>query len=270
MTLYLSFAFFLLGAIVASFVGVVAARLNTGEGIVRGRSRCDACGKPLDVFDLVPILSYVAGGGRARCCGVRISWRAPLMELVLGALYVLAYRQLGFSSSLLVLLAALAVLLALVLYDLAHMIVPTALLLPLCVLSAIFAWLVAPDLHALYVVAGVAAIEGLIILLLHVGSRGRAMGFADAPLTLALALIAGPEAISGFVYTFWLGAVIGIVLLLGRPRGSRMGVEVPFAPYLALGFLLAYFTQWDLLIHIAGLLLWSSWSLRPLSSCSRA
>jgi prepilin signal peptidase PulO-like enzyme (type II secretory pathway) len=41
-------------------------------------------------------------------------------------------------------------------------------------------------------------------------------------------------------------------VLLGRPRGSRMGVEVPFAPYLAAGFLLAYFTEWNPFIFIGG------------------
>jgi len=39
--------------------------------------------------------------------------------------------------------------------------------------------------------------------------------------------------------------VVGIVLLARAPRGARMGIEVPFAPFLAAGFLLAYFTQWD-------------------------
>jgi prepilin signal peptidase PulO-like enzyme (type II secretory pathway) len=32
--------------------------------------------------------------------------------------------------------------------------------------------------------------------------------------------------------------------LVGRPKGHRMGIEVPFVPFLAVGFLLAYFTQW--------------------------
>ena len=71
------------------------------------------------------------------------------------------------------------------------------------------------------------------------------MGFADAPFALGLALLTGTGAFPGFIFSFWIGAVVGIVLLAKRPRGSRMGVEVPFAPFLATGFLLAYFTQWN-------------------------
>jgi prepilin signal peptidase PulO-like enzyme (type II secretory pathway) len=80
---------------------------------------------------------------------------------------------------------------------------------------------------------------------LHYVSGGRLMGFSDAPLVFALALLVGPAAIPGFAFSFWIGAVVGIFLLLGRPAGSRMGVEVPLAPFLAAGFLLAYFTSWN-------------------------
>jgi leader peptidase (prepilin peptidase)/N-methyltransferase len=251
--IYLSFVFFLLGAIVASFVGVVAARLNTGESIARGRSRCDACGQELGAYDLVPILSYLATGGRARCCGARVSPYGPVAELALGALYALAYLELGLSWPLAALLIALALLLALVLYDLAHMILPPVLLAPFVLLALAFAWLVAPAPGSFGIVLVVALIIGGILALLHIVSGGRWMGLADAPLAFALALIAGPNAIAGFAYSFWIGAVIGIVLLLARPPGSRMGVEVPFAPYLALGFLLAFFISWNPFAIIAAL-----------------
>ena len=36
-----------------------------------------------------------------------------------------------------------------------------------------------------------------------------------------------------------------LALLFLRRGGPRMGVEVPFVPFLALGFLLAYFIQWN-------------------------
>lgn len=254
METYLSIIFFILGTLIASFIGVVVARLNTGESIVSGRSRCDACARPLDIFDLVPLLSYAAMGGRSRCCGAQLSPLAPLMELLLGGLYVLAYLQVGLGIPLLLLCIALALVLALVLYDLAHMVLPDTLLIPLVLVSVFFAFLQAPEPQAFLAVLLAALAVGGILLAMHFLSGGRWMGLADAPLAFALALIAGPAAISGFVYTFWVGAVIGVVLLLARPRGSRMGVEVPFAPFLALGFLLAYFTQWDLFIHIADLL----------------
>ena len=241
----ISFALFALGAIVASFVGVLAARLNTGQSFLSGRSRCDACAAPLPPGALVPIISYIVSGGRSLCCGARLSLYAPLSEFLLGGLFVLAYLRLGLTLSLLLMGVAFSALLALVLYDLAHQILTSMLLIVFVVASAVFRFFLMPSLpeflQTFFVALGIAAFLALI----HLLSRGRAMGLADAPLAFGLALLTGPAALPGFIFSFWLGALIGIKLLLKKPVGSRMGVEVPFAPYLAAGFLLAYFTQWN-------------------------
>jgi prepilin signal peptidase PulO-like enzyme (type II secretory pathway) len=74
------------------------------------------------------------------------------------------------------------------------------------------------------------------------------MGLGDAPVALALSLVAGTNAFSGLLFSFWIGAVIGIGILALYPRGHRMGIEVPFVPFLAAGYLLAFFTQWNPLL----------------------
>ena len=247
-----SVAFFLLGATVASFVGVVVARLNTGESIATGRSRRDACATPLPPHALVPILSYFFTGGRAHCCGARISLYAPLTEIMLGVLFVLAYLSLGLVIALPFMLISLSVLLALVLYDLLHQILPTALLSIFVVSAAITGYAASPFVEAFLSTLWAAFIIASSLALIHFLSRGRAMGLADTPLVFGLALLAGPAAFPGFVFSFWIGAVVGIIILVQRPRGSRMGVEVPFAPFLAAGFLLAYFTQWNPFALIIG------------------
>ncbi len=234
-----------LGAIVASFMGVVVARLNTGESIVRGRSRCDVCGATLSASAMVPVVSYLFSRGRARCCGARISFIAPLTELLLGVLFVLAYIRVGFTLALPFYLAALALLLALVLYDLAHQILPPVLLSLFVLASAIAGVLAAASFADFEGTLVIAFLTAGSLALINLLSRGRAMGFSDAPLTFGLALLTGPAAFPGFVYSFWIGALIGIILLARRPAGSRMGVEVPFAPFLAAGFLLAFITQWN-------------------------
>lgn len=237
--------FFVLGAIVASFIGVVVARLNTGQSFLVGRSRCDACDMPLPPRALVPILSYAAARGRAGCCGARVSLVAPFTEAFLGGLFVLAYLTLGFTIALPFMCTALALLLALVLYDLAHQILPPPLLYGFVAASLLSGYLSSPSFGAFSHILLVAFLIALSLAAIHVFSRGRAMGFADAPLAFGLSMLVGTAAFPGFIFSFWIGAVIGIALLLRRPRGSRMGVEVPFAPFLAAGFLLAYFTQWN-------------------------
>lgn len=236
---------FALGAIVASFVGVLVVRLNTGQGFLAGRSRCDACNEPLEPSALVPIFSYLAWGGKSRCCGTFLSFSSPLTELLLGGLFVLSYIQLGLSSVLFWMLLSLSLLLALVLYDFAHHILPFPLLVLFVITSAITGFLLAPAPSIFFSTLLTAFFMALFLALIHFVSGGRAMGLADAPFAFGLALLVGSAALPGFVFSFWIGAVVGIFILLKRPHGSRIGVEVPFAPFLAAGFILAYFTQWN-------------------------
>ena len=245
--------FFALGTVIASFVGVLVVRLNTGQGFLVGRSRCDACNAQLSSSVLVPIFSYFIGRGRARCCGASLSFYAPFTELLLGGLFALSYIRLGLSSVLVSMFASLSLLLALVLYDLAHQILPSILLSLFVAASAITGFLLAPSFFAFFNTVIIAFLIALFFALIHFLSRGRAMGFADAPFVFGLALLVGPAALPGFIFSFWIGAVIGLLILLKRPRGSRIGVEVPFAPFLAAGFLLALFTQWNPLIFTAAL-----------------
>lgn len=241
------FILFVLGALVASFIGVVSARLNTGHSIVSGRSRCDACDITLPPIMLVPVVSYVFTGGRAQCCGAPLSVYSPLTEIVLGGLFVLSYIKLGLTLELALLLVALCLLLGLVLYDLSHQILPPILLYPFVVVAFLMRYTLSSSTDELIVAGYFAVGVAAFLLALHVFSRGRAMGFADTPLALGLALLVGPElALTGLVYSFWIGAIVGITILLRRREGARMGIEVPFAPFLACGFLLAYFfIQWN-------------------------
>ncbi len=236
---------FTLGAIVASFSGVVAGRLHTGEPWVSGRSRCDSCGRFLSPLDLVPILAWLLSLGRCRTCGSRVPAAYPAFEALLGAVFALSYHALGLTLALAAFLAAVSVLAFIVLYDLRHTVVPSGaslLLAGACVLSA---WLSAPSLAAFGGALVAGGIIGLGFLAAHAFSKGRVMGLGDAPVAFSLAVLASPFAFAGLLFSFWTGAVIGIALLFTRQGGPKMGIEVPFVPFLALGFLLAYFVQWN-------------------------
>ena len=251
MLILLVTTFFALGAIIASFMGVVVGRLYTGESIARGFSRCDACGARLEAHALIPIISYFVSHARARCCGARLSWVAPLSEVLLGVLFALMYARLGMTLPLVPSLIALPPFLALVLYDLAHQILPPLLLLPFVLASAVAGYLAASSVEGFGFSVLVALAFALFFGALHFISNGRALGLADTPLVFGLALLAGPAAFSGLLFSFWIGAAVGITILFMTPSGSRMGIEVPFAPFLAAGFLLAYFTQWNILTLLA-------------------
>lgn len=77
----------LVGMIAGSFTLAVAWRSRRGLPWLWARSACPACGTVLGARDLVPLLSWMAARGRARCCGARISRRYPAAELIGAALF---------------------------------------------------------------------------------------------------------------------------------------------------------------------------------------
>ena len=87
------------------------------------------------------------------------------------------------------------------------------------------------------------ALLGAVIWLLPIGgiwvlSGGRAMGMGDVKLVPALGLILGwvgvGSAVVGLVSGWLIGAVVAIVLILGRR--ARSGTAIPFGPFLIAGF----------------------------------
>ena len=240
----LAAAFFLLGAILASFGGVIAGRIGTGQSWIRGRSRCDACAADLEATAMVPIISSLLQRA-CRACGMRASAWYALQEAVLGTLFLAAELKFGLTPYLAAFLAAAFVLYVLVLYDLRHTIVPPVLSALLAVLSALCAVLAASSAQALLIAVIIAVIIGAAFAALHFLSGGRAMGLGDAPVAFSLSLLAAPFAPASLAFSFWIGAAVGIAMVAMLPRGRRMGIEVPFVPFMAAGYLLALFTQWN-------------------------
>jgi leader peptidase (prepilin peptidase)/N-methyltransferase len=78
-------AAFLAGACIGSFLNVVIHRLPRGESIVSPRSRCPACGREIRAGENIPIVSFIALGGKCAGCGGRIAWRYPAVELLVAS-----------------------------------------------------------------------------------------------------------------------------------------------------------------------------------------
>lgn len=62
----------LLGACAGSFLGVVIHRLPRGLSIVRPGSHCSSCGTSLSAYENIPILGWLLLRGRCRHCGTPI------------------------------------------------------------------------------------------------------------------------------------------------------------------------------------------------------
>ena len=63
---------FLFGSCIGSGYLCYIMRRKTGESWMRGRSHCDSCGHTLHLLDLIPVISYLASGGRCRYCRAKI------------------------------------------------------------------------------------------------------------------------------------------------------------------------------------------------------
>ena len=248
METFLTIFFFALGAIVASFVTVVAERVYTGHSWSRGRSRCDACNVMLSSRDLVPVLSWVLHQGRCRHCGAKVAPHSTLAEVILGATFASLYGVFGLTPPLVLFLVFVSLLLFAVLYDLRHTLIPNEVSILLVCVGVLYAFIFSPTTQQLGASLLIAGVISLGFFLLHFLSRGRAMGLADAPIAFALSLMTHPYAFGGLLWSFWIGAGVGILLLVMKRKGLTMKSEVPFVPFMALGFLLAFFLQWNPLL----------------------
>lgn len=249
---------FLFGAIIGSFLNVVAYRFNTGKSL-NGSSHCLSCGVRLRFFELVPVFSYLAQKGRCRHCKSHVPSHYAIVELVTGALFVGIW--LAFSNDLV--LAALnlvfaSVLVVVFVYDLRHLVIPDRLVLLLLGIALVYVSLEGVSYDALLGALIPASFLGALWLV----TRGRALGLGDVKLVVPLGLILGAwGSISLLLFAFWIGAVVSVALLVrGQSRlpfmhgNLTMKSEVPFAPFLILAFFLVHLAGADALALVAALL----------------
>jgi len=259
---------FIFGTIVGSFLNVLVLRYNTGVSAMKGRSFCFSCGKKLGPLELIPVFSFIFQGGKCAGCGSKISWQYPIVESLTGLLFVGAFvRYFGLSGLLfetwyvLITLITVSVLISITVYDIKHKIIPDGLVITFGVLALLkivadyFLMTSTPEeikVHLIsYLVAGPAL--ALPLFLIWLVSRGRWMGLGDPKLVLGIGWFLGPVlGLSAVILAFWTGAIYGVVLLiLSKFKWHGLQIdgksEVPFAPFLILGFLLVFFFNIDIL-----------------------
>jgi prepilin signal peptidase PulO-like enzyme (type II secretory pathway) len=110
--------FFLIGISVGSFLNVVADRVPLRQSIISPPSHCFNCGHVLAGTDLVPVISYIALGGKCRYCGASIGPRSMVIEIITGLFFVLAWLRFGADLQLLASIIFTAVFIVLIITDL--------------------------------------------------------------------------------------------------------------------------------------------------------
>ena len=83
--------FFVFGLVFGSFLNVCIYRLPRGLSVVRPRSACPACNKPIAAYDNLPVLSWIILRGKCRQCRAPISPRYAVVELLTGLFFAFSY-----------------------------------------------------------------------------------------------------------------------------------------------------------------------------------
>jgi leader peptidase (prepilin peptidase) / N-methyltransferase len=219
----------LLGAIIGSFLNVVAYRLPRGESLSRPGSRCPGCATPIKPYDNVPVLSWLLLRGRCRSCKIRIPARYPLVEAGTGllcALVALAADDVWLG------LAFVLLLVPVTLIDLEHKIIPNRLMLIGAVAAPAILAVTAADAIPEHLIAAAAA-GGFFLVAAIAYPRG--MGMGDVKLAAVMGLFLGRSVAPAIFVALIVGTLVSALVIARRRAGDRRGIEVPFGPFLALG-----------------------------------
>lgn len=221
----------LLGALIGSFLNVVAHRVPAGQSLVSPGSRCPSCGAPVKPYDNVPVVSWLLLRGRCRSCGARISPRYPLVELATALAFAAVVAVRGFDDGLVLELPFVAALIALAAIDYDHRLLPNRVVYPLAAYGVIATLLVDRDDLVENLIAGAGA---FLFLLLAVIAYPRGMGMGDVKLAGAMGLFLGLSIVPALLTAFLTGTLVGIVIVAREGAAGRKKA-VPFGVFLALG-----------------------------------
>lgn len=218
-----------LGIVVGSFANVLIFRLPEEQDFVKEPSHCMHCGHRLRWYELLPLVSFLAQGGRCRACGAKLSWQYPLVEGVNGLMWLATallfagdWLRVGLYCALFTLLLVLAVI------DWRTYTLPNGLNLAVLVLGVVQ---LAADLGnwPTYLL-GMCSVS-LFFLLLWWLTGGAGIGMGDVKLMAAAGLLlGGPRILLAMI----VGSVLGVIIHSLRMRRGA-GNKLAFGPYLAAG-----------------------------------
>jgi leader peptidase (prepilin peptidase)/N-methyltransferase len=233
---FLNIIIFLFGIVIGSFLNVLIYRIPKGEDFVKIRSHCMNCGYELQWYDLIPIFSWIALGGKCRKCKTRLSVQYPAIEALNGALYVLTFVRYGLSITTLLYCFMFSALLALSVIDFRTYEIPIGFNVFILALGLIR--VVTDYNNWLQYLIGFLAVSAP-LLILYYATGGRGIGGGDVKLMAVCGLVIGWKLI---LLSLGLGCIIGSIIHVIRMKVSKADRVLAMGPYLSIGILIA--TLW--------------------------
>jgi leader peptidase (prepilin peptidase)/N-methyltransferase len=262
MNALISLCIFIFGTIIGSFLNVVIYRFNTSRKIANSRSVCFSCNKQLYWYEMIPVLSFLFQKGRCRGCASRISHQYPLVEVVTGLVFVLLAQHfmplIYINSNIFVFLLSyfifiFSILIVITVYDIRHKIIPDRLVFVFILLAFISLFINSSGVGPFWVQSNfldmmAGPIMAFPFAFLWFISGGRWIGLGDAKLIVGIGWMLGFYiGLSALMIAFTMGAIVGIILIGLKKAKLNMKAEIPLAPFLFLGTLIAFISQIEIL-----------------------
>ena len=223
------------GAAVGSFLNVCIYRLPRSKSVVAPPSACPQCNRRLAWYENVPIVSWLALGGRCRTCKASIGAQYPIVEAVTAIMFGAAWWYYGPGVLLVSRLLFGCALITLFAIDLEHHLLPNAITLPGIVAGFVLSFFTEPGWVSSLI--GILVGGGVLLAIAEVYYRVRheeGLGMGDVKM---LAMVG---AFVGWQLTFltlmmasFAGSIIGVALIVTRRGGMKYAL--PFGTFLALG-----------------------------------
>ena len=228
--------FFLLGAIIGSFLNVCIYRLPREKSIVTPGSSCTLCGAPISFYDNIPIVSYLLLRGKCRHCGAAISGRYVLVELLTGLLYAALFSVHGLSVELAVGLLFVSALIVISFIDLEFRIIPDVLSLGGIVAGGVLCFF-RPAFSYMDALLGI-VLGGGVLWAIAFGyellRKREGMGGGDIKLLAMIGSFCGIKGVLfSLIFGSLLGTLVGIPLMLIKHADTKYAL--PFGPCLSFG-----------------------------------
>jgi len=226
----------LAGLVFGSFFNVVIYRLPRGLNLSRPPSACPGCGARIKPYDNVPLLSYLALGGRCRRCGMRISPLYPAVEAMTALGFILVYLDAGRTVGLDFFAGCLftGALIVLGVIDAAHQILPDVITLPGLALALVYAFF-REDLNVRGALLG-AVVGGGFLMVVYGAYRlirkKEGLGMGDVTMMLMVGAFLGwPRTLLVLILASFAGAAVGVFLI--ARRGKDFQFALPFGTFIA-------------------------------------
>lgn len=231
------------GVLIGSFINCLAWRLYKEETIF-GRSHCPDCSKQIAWYDNIPLLSFILLKGKCRACSKKISWQYPLVELIMGLLFCLAFLNFGNSPLLLIKsFIALSVLILVFIFDFRWYLIPVSALFWGGIVIIILGALAYPYNLGAYLFSLIIALAlaGLFFGAQYLITRGKGLGEGDIWLGLFLGALFPNlrELLVAILGAYFIGSIVGLSLLIsGRKQWSS---QLPLGVFLTTTAIISLF-----------------------------